>query len=86
MLRERYERIRERALEPAAAGVGSDVVMCRGMRSWMETGWQGEMAPVAPAPTEGRLPPDRAFQQIVAVWASVLVGQAERSYRGQRQV
>jgi hypothetical protein len=38
MLRKRYEQIRERALERTAIAFGSDVVMRRGMRSWMETG------------------------------------------------
>ncbi len=83
MLRERYEQIRERALERTS--IGSDVVMRRGMRSWMEAGGREEVAPVAPASHAGRPQPDQAFQQIVAVWASVLVGQAERSYGGQRE-
>ena len=82
MLRQRYEQIRERALERTAIGIGSDVVMRRGMRSWMEAGWREEV-PVASAIQEGRPQPDRAFQQIVTVWASVFVGQAERSYGGQ---
>jgi hypothetical protein len=85
MLRERYEQIRERALERTASGIGSDVAMRRGMRSWMEAGWRQEAIPVAPASQEGRPQPDRVFQQIVAVWASVFVGQAERSYGGQRE-
>jgi len=48
----------------------------------MEAGWREEIAPVAPAPLKGRLDPDHGFQQMVAVWASLLVGQAERSHRG----
>jgi len=83
MLRERYEQIRERALERTAVGSGSDVVMRWGMRWWMEAGWREEM--VAPAPAEGRLRPERGFQQMAAVWASVLVSQAERSYGGSRE-
>lgn len=85
MLRKRYEQIRERALERTAMGVGSDVVMRRGMRSWMEAGWREEVVPVAPCSPEGRPQSDQAFQQFVAVWASVLMGQAERSYGGQRE-
>ncbi len=85
MLRERYEQIRKRALERTAIGIGSDVVMRRGMRSWMEASWQEEVASVAPACHAGRPQPDQAFQQLVAVWASVLVGQAERSSGGQRE-
>ena len=85
MLRERYEQMREGALERSAKGAGSDMVMRRGMRSWMEAGRQQDSAAVAPAPAEGRLRPDRDFQQMVAVWASVLVWQAERSYGGQRK-
>lgn len=56
--------------------------MCRGMRSWMEAGWREEMVPVLPAPSEGRLQPNQGFRQMAAVWASALVGQAERSHRG----
>ena len=85
MLRERYEQMRERALERTAMGAGSDLVMRQGMRSWMEAGWPQESAAVAPAPAERRLRPDQDFQQMVAVWASVLVGQAERSHGGQRK-
>jgi len=85
MLRQRYEQIRERALARTAIGIGSDVVMRRGMRSWMEADWRQEAGPVAPACHAGRPQPDQAFQQIVAVWASVFVGQAEGSYGGQRE-
>ena len=85
MLRERYEQMRERALERTALGTGADMVMRRGMRSWMEAGWQEQTAVTAPAPADGRLRPEQNFQQIVAVWASVLVGQAERSYGGPRK-
>ncbi len=75
--------MRERALERTAAiAIGSDVVMCRGMRAWMETDSWKEVAPVAPVFREGSAPPDPFFQQMVAVWASVLVGQAERSCHG----
>jgi hypothetical protein len=84
-MRERYEQIRERALQRTAIGIGGDVVMLRGMRSWMEAGWREEAAPVALASREGRPQLDQAFQQIVAVWASVFVGQAERNYDGQRE-
>jgi hypothetical protein len=84
MLREQYEQIRQRALERTATGIGigSDLAMRRGMRSWMEAGGREEFAPVTPAPTEGRLQPDRGLQQMAAVWASVFVEQAERSHRG----
>jgi hypothetical protein len=85
MLRERYEQMRERALERTALGTGSDLVMGRGMRSWMETGWQEETAVIAPAPAGRRLQPEQNFQQIVTVWASVLLWQAERSYGGPRK-
>lgn len=85
MLRERYEQMRERALERTAMGAGTDLVMRQGMRSWMEAGWQPESAAVAPAPAQRRLRPEQYFQQIVAVWASALVRQAERSYGGQRK-
>lgn len=82
MLRQRYEQIRERALQRTAIAIGSDVVMRRGMRSWMETGWRQEVAREAPAFPEETPQLDQAFQQIVAVWASVFVSQAERSYGG----
>jgi hypothetical protein len=85
MLQQRYEQIRERALQQTAMAIGSEMVMRRGMRSWMEAGWRETTAPVAPASHEARPQPDQAFQQIVAVWASLLVSQAERSYGGQRQ-
>lgn len=85
MLRERYEHIRKRALERTALAVGSEVVMRRGMRSWMEAGWRPEVTPEAPAVQEERPQLDQAFQPIVTVWASVFVSQAERSYGGQRE-
>jgi hypothetical protein len=85
MLRQRYEQIRERALQRTAIGSGSEVVMRRGMRSWMEAGGREEAASVVPAAAAERLPPDPALQQIAAVWASVLVSQAERSYGGPRE-
>jgi hypothetical protein len=84
MLRQRYEQIRARALERAAIGI-SETVMRLGMRAWMEAGCQAEIVYAAPAPTEGRLPLDGSFRQIVAVWASAIVDQAERSYGGSRQ-
>lgn len=86
MLRKRYEQLRERALERTVISSGSEVSMHRGMRSWMEAGGREEMAAVAPAFHEGRTQADPAFRQIVTVWASVIVGQAERSYGGQREV
>ena len=85
MLRQRYEQIRERALERTALSISSDVVMRRGMRSWMEAGGREEVSPVAPAFSDGGPQVEPAFQQIVAVWASVFVDQAERSYGGQRE-
>lgn len=85
MLRERYEQIRQRALERTAIAMGSGVVIRHGMRSWMETGSWEEVAAVAPVFQEGTAAADQSFQQIVAVWANVLVGQAERSCGGQRQ-
>ncbi len=78
MLCRRYEQVRARALQRAAMGI-SDTMLRLGMRSWMEAGCQAEMTDVAPAATHGTLPPDESFRQIVTVWASVLVGQAERS-------
>jgi hypothetical protein len=86
MLRKRYEQMRERALERTAMGAGSEMVMRRGMRSWMEAGWQEASVAVTSALAEERLQPDQDFQPIVAVWAGVLVGQAERSYRGPRKI
>ncbi len=85
MWRERYEQIRERALQRTASGIGNEVVMRRGMRSWMEAGWREGAASGAPASSAGRPRPDPAFQQIAAVWASIFVSQAERSYGGQRE-
>jgi len=86
MLRKRYEQIRERALERTVISSGSEVLMRRGMRSWMEAGGWEEMAAVGPAFPEGRTQTDPAFRQIVTVWASALIGQAEGSYGGQREV
>lgn len=85
MLRERYEQIRQTALERTAIAMGSGVVIRHGMRSWIETGSWEEMAAVAPVLQDGRPPTDQSFQQIVAVWASALLGQAERNCGGQRQ-
>jgi len=48
MLRERYEQIRQRALERTAIAVGSGVVIRHGMRSWMETGFREEAAAEVP--------------------------------------
>lgn len=84
MLRARYEQIRQRALERTAMAMGSSVVIRQGMRSWMEGSWE-EVAAVTPVFQPGSAPADPSFPQIVALWASVLVGQAERSCRGQRQ-
>lgn len=84
MLRQRYEQIRHRALARTAA-IGSGVVIRHGMRSWMETGSGEEASAMGPVFHEGLPAADHFFQQIVAVWASVLVGQAERSCGGQRQ-
>lgn len=86
MLRERYEQIRERAIERTASSMGSNVVMRQGMRSWMEAGGREEIATVAPGFHQGTMQVDPAFRQIVAVWASVLVDQAERSSGGQREL
>ena len=85
MLRERYEQIRERVLQPTGIRVGSDVAMQRGMRSWMEAGWREEISPLAPALAAGGPRVEPAFQQVVAIWAGVLVDQAERSYGGPRE-
>lgn len=79
ILRERYEQIRERALEQTANAIGSDVLTRCGMRAWMEADWREQVGPVAPAFPAARPRPDVNFQQIVTVWASVLMGQAERS-------
>jgi len=85
MLRQCYEQIRERALHRTAPSISSDVVMRRGMRSWMEAGGREEVSPATPAFPDGGPQVEPAFQQIVAVWAGVLVGQAERSYGGPRE-
>ena len=86
MLRQRYEQIRQNPLERTAIGMGSDVVIRHGMRSWMETAsWEEAAAAGTPAFQDGRPPADPSFQQIVAVWASVFVDQAERSNGGQRE-
>jgi hypothetical protein len=82
MLRQNYEQLRQKALEQRATGIGSAMVMQRGMRSWMEAGWREEIAPASTTPTERRLEPDHAMEQMAAVWASLLLGQAERSHRG----
>ncbi len=85
MLRERYEQMREQALERAGIGLANAGAMRWGMRSWMEAGYQQENSTVMSAPVETRSQPDWEFSQMVAVWASVLVWQAERSYGGQRE-
>jgi len=85
MLRERYEQMREQALEWAGTGPPPPGAMRWGMRSWMEAGGQLENATVMSAPAERRSQPDWEFSQMVAVWARVLVWQAERSYGGQRE-
>ena len=86
MLCKLYEQIRERALERTVISIESDMAMRRGMRSWMEAGGREEMAAVAPGFPAGTTQADPAFRQIVTLWASALVGQAERSYGGQREV
>jgi hypothetical protein len=63
MLRERYEQIREQSLERSAIGIGSEVVMRRGMRSWMEADWRQEVGPVAAALPAGGLQPDLVFSR-----------------------
>lgn len=85
MLRERYEQIRQGALERTALAMGGGVVIRHGMRSWMETGCREQRVAVTPVVQQASSPADQSFQQIVAVWASVLVSQAERSFGGQRQ-
>jgi hypothetical protein len=85
MLRERYEQVREQALERAGSGPANTGEIRWGMRSWMEAGSQPENSTVRSAPVETRSQPGWEFSQMVAVWASVLVWQAERSYRGQRE-
>lgn len=85
MLRERYEQMREQALERAGIGPPNAGAMRWGMRSWMEAGDQQEDGIVMSAPVATRSQPDWEFSQMVAVWARVLVGQAERSYGGQRE-
>ena len=77
MLRQRYEQLRQRALEQTGTGIASDVVMRGGMRSWLEA-WREEIAPAAPTPLAGRRPADPDVRQMAAVWASVFVGRAER--------
>jgi len=66
-------------------GMG-DTTLRLGMRSWMEAGCQAASADVAPAARHEKLPLDESFRQMVTVWASVLMGQAERSYREPRPV
>jgi hypothetical protein len=85
MWRARYEKMRAQVSGRVGSGTGSDIVMRQGMRSWMETGRQQDSPADGPPPAEGHLRPDRNFQQIVAVWAGVLMGQAERSYGAQRK-
>ena len=85
MLRERYEQIRQRALQRNGISIGSEVVMRRGMRSWMEACGREDMSPMAPALPDAGPQVESAYRQIAAVWADVLVGQAERSYGGPRQ-
>jgi len=85
MLCQRYEQVRARALQRTALGI-SATMMRLGMRSWMEAGGQTERTDAAPTATHPTLPPDESFRQIVTVWASVLVGQAERSSSEQRAV
>ena len=75
--------MRERALTQAG---GRELGMRWGMRSWIEAGGREQAAPVAPTGQERtEPPPEDRWQQIAALWASVFVGQAERSQCGQRQ-
>lgn len=86
MLRQRYEQVRARVLQRAATGTG-DTMLRLGMQSWMEAGCQAEMTDVAPiAMHRTLLPEDESFRRMVTVWASVLMGQAERSYSEPRSV
>jgi hypothetical protein len=85
MLRQRYEQVRAQALQRTAVGI-SDTRLRVGMRSWMEAGGEAEMTEVAPVSTPGTLKSEERFREIVAVWAGVLVGQAERSSSEQRSV
>lgn len=85
MLRARYEQIRQRALERTALAMGSGILIRQGMRSWMEAGAGESVAVGTPVSPQGTAPAGPWFPQMVAVWASVLVGQAERSCDGQRQ-
>jgi len=85
MLCQRYEQVRAQALQRTALGI-SDTILRLGMRSWMEAGGRAEMTNLAPAPIPGALKSDESFREIVTVWAGVLVGQAERSYREQRSI
>lgn len=82
MLRERYERMRERALIQAD---GWGLTMSEGMRSWIEAGGSQPGTFLTPARHRQHQPYPERFQQIVALWASVLVSQAERNEDGQRQ-
>ena len=82
LLCQRYEQLRARVLQRTAMGI-SDTMLRLGMRSWMEAGCEAEMTEGAPA---AMLPPDESFRHMVTVWASVLVAQAERSYREPRSV
>ena len=77
--------MREQALERAGIDPANAGAMRWGMRSWMEAGDQQEDATVRSAPIEMRSQPAWEFSQMVAVWARVLVWQAERSYGGQRE-
>ena len=85
MLRERYEQMREQALERTGSGTANAGKIRWGMRSWMEAGYQPENSTARSAPVEMHFQPGWEFSQMVAVWATVLVWQAERSYRGQTE-
>jgi hypothetical protein len=82
-LRQRYEQIRARALEDK--GACSGMAMRWGMRSWIEADPQTEMPLITSGPKEQTGPLDHSWREMVVVWASVIVSQAERNYGGQQQ-
>lgn len=72
--------MRERALARVAIATGSDLLVQQGMRAWMAAGWQEKTAVAILAPAAERLRPEQDFQPLVALLASLMVWQAERSY------